>query len=126
MDSKIFGVSERALQLCEDRAVMLTNNLVNSSTPNYKSRDIDFHKAMQNANEAHTLKATNKNHISAANQTSGAKVLYRIPNQVNLDGNTVDDEIERKHFIENALRYQVGLTFVQSESDLIMKSIRGE
>lgn len=126
MDSKIFGVSEKALQLCEDRAVLLTNNIVNSSTPNYKARDIDFTKTLKDANAAYSLKATNKNHISAANQTSGAKVLYRIPNQVNLDGNSVDDEIERKNFIENALRYQVGLTFIRSDSDLISKSIKGE
>lgn len=126
MDSKIFGVSEKALQVCESRSVLLTNNIVNASTPHYKARDIDFNKALQDANQAYSLAATNKKHLSASGQTGGAKIMYRVPNQVSLDGNTVDDEIERKNFIENALRYQVGLTFVRSESDQILKALKGE
>lgn len=126
MDDKIFGVSERALQLCESRASLLTNNIVNSSTPHYKAKDIDFHKALQNAQEAQTLLVTNKNHISPANQANGAALMYRVPMQNSLDGNTVDEEIERKNFLENAMRYQVNLTFVQNKSDQIMKAFKGE
>jgi flagellar basal-body rod protein FlgB len=126
MDTKIFGLSEQALSLCESRSVLLTNNLVNSSTPHYKARDIDFNKALQNANEMYSLKATDKKHINASNQLSGAKIMYRVPNQISLDGNTVDDEMERKNFIENSLRYQVNLTFVKYESDKIRYALKGE
>ncbi len=52
---KIFGLSEQALKLSEDRSVMLSNNLVNSSTPHYKAKDIDFHQALQEANQAYGL-----------------------------------------------------------------------
>jgi len=126
MDSKLFGLSEQALQLSESRAVMLTNNLVNSSTPHYKARDIDFNKAMQNANQDYSLQITNPNHIQAQNSVGGQKVLYRIPMQMALDGNTVDEDIERKNFIENALRYQVNLTFIQNKSDELVKAMKGE
>ncbi|VVC77095.1 Flagellar basal body rod protein FlgB [Aquicella siphonis] len=126
MADSIFGVSEKALQLTEERSVMLTNNLVNSSTPHYKARDIDFHQALQDANQAYSLNRTNPNHIEPENQVSGQPILYRVPMQMSLDGNTVDDEIERKNFIENALRYQVSLTFVQNKSDELMKAIKGE
>lgn len=124
MDS-IFGLSEKALQLCEDRAVTLTNNLVNSSTPHYKAKDIDFHKALEDANQNYSLQATDKKHITMQS-SGGANSLYRVPMQMSMDGNTVDDEIERKNFIENALRYQVNLTFIQNKTDQIMKAIKGE
>lgn len=126
MADTIFGVSEKAMQVCEDRAVMLTNNLVNSSTPHYKAKDLDFHKALEDANSAYSLNETNKSHIEADGQFGGNQVKYRIPMQMSMDGNTVDDDIERKNFIENALRYQVNLTFVQNKTDELMKAMKGE
>ncbi len=126
MDSKLFGMSERALQLIESRSVMLTNNLVNSSTPHYKARDIDFNKAMQDANSDYALATTNPNHMQPVDATGGARTMYRIPMQMSMDGNTVDEELERKNFIENALRYQVNLTFIQNKSDEISKAIKGD
>lgn len=126
MSDSIFGLSEKALQLVEGRSVLLTNNLVNSSTPHYKARDFDFHKALENAGDTYQLNNTNKNHIQVANEVGGAQVRYRVPMQMSLDGNTVDDEIERKNFMENALRYQVNLTFIQNKSDELMKAIKGD
>ena len=126
MSENIFGLSEKALQLCEDRSVTLTNNLVNSSTPHYKAKDFDFQKALATADQGYGLDKTNANHISATDEMHGQQMQYRIPMQMSMDGNTVDDEIERKNFVENALRYQVNLTFIQSKSDQIMKAIKGE
>lgn len=125
MDS-IYGVSEQGLKLCEERAVMLTNNIVNSSTPHYKARDFDFHKALQGINASPTLQTTHSSHIPLSQEVSGGVTSqYRVPMQMQLDGNTVDEEIERKNFIENALRYQVNLTFVQNKTEQVMKAIKG-
>lgn len=127
MSDNIFGISEKALQLCEDRAVLLTNNIVNSSTPNFKARDIDFHKLVKSAEQSSgTLLKSDPNHLGSATTVNSEDVLYRVPMQKSADGNTVDDDIERKNFVENALRYQVNLTFVQNKSDQLMKAIKGE
>lgn len=127
MSNDIFGLAGSALKLSEDRAVLLTNNLVNASTPHYKAKDIDFNKALKAAESGTTdLMQTNAGHIASTQTVGGAKTLYRIPNQTSLDGNTVDDEIERKDFIENALHYQVNLTFVQNKSSELLKAIKGE
>jgi flagellar basal-body rod protein FlgB len=124
---KIFGISEQALRLSEDRAVMLTSNIVNSSTPNYKARDMDFQKALQSAGQnAAVMQTTHANHIVPNGQANGVQAGYRVPMQSSLDGNTVDDEIERKNFIENALHYQVNLTFVHNKTSELMKAIKGE
>ena len=126
MTNNIFGLSERALQLCEDRAVLITNNLVNSSTPNFKARDISFQDALREAQGPGNLDRTNSNHLNVQEQAHGSQLLYRIPMQSSLDGNTVDDEIERKNFLENAVRYQVNLSFIQNKTDQLMKAIKGE
>jgi flagellar basal-body rod protein FlgB len=123
---KIFGISEQAIKLTEDRSVMLTNNLVNSSTPHYKAKDIDFHKVLQAAGGgATTMSLTNAGHM-APEQMDGARVQYRVPMQTSLDGNTVDEELERKNFLENSLNYQVNLTFIQNKTHELLKAIKGE
>ena len=127
MSNSIFGLSEQALKLSEARAEMLTSNLVNGSTPHFKAKDIDFQKTLQQAgSNSATLETANAGHISYNNQNNGAKTVYRVPNQMSLDGNTVDDDIERKNFIENAMHYQVNLTFVQNKTGELMKAIKGE
>ena len=126
MSNSIFGISESAMQLCEDRAVMLTNNIVNGSTPNYKARDIDFQNILKHSGDDSSIARTHQNHLTQAEGASGEQAMYRVPMQKSMDGNTVDEEIERKNFIENALRYQVNLTFIQNKTDQVMKAIKGE
>jgi flagellar basal-body rod protein FlgB len=127
MSNDIFGLAGSALKLSEDRAVLLTSNLVNASTPHFKAKDMDFNKALKEAGSgSDILSKTNTAHIATRNEVGGTQALYRVPNQTSLDGNTVDDEIERKNFIENALHYQVNLTFVQNKASELMKAIKGE
>lgn len=126
--NKIFGMAEQALMLTEERANLITGNLVNSATPNYKAKDIDFDRAIQDAtNKTHALNTTHANHLHPSSAlASGANIKYRIPMQTSMDNNTVDPEIERKNFLENAIKYQVSLTFVQNKTDSLMKAIKGE
>jgi flagellar basal-body rod protein FlgB len=127
MEQKIFGLSEQAIRLCEERAVTLSSNIINSSTPGYKAKDMDFANIMQQqGNESISLSKTNSNHIDMNGTVDSPRYLYRVPNQISLDGNTVDAELERQNFVQNAIRYQVNLTFIQNKTEEISKAIRGE
>lgn len=126
MLDKVFGLSEKSLDVTEKRALMITNNIVNGSTPQYKAKDIDFSAVMQNVNEVGLLTTTSAGHIQNPEQVFGAQIKYRVPMQTSIDGNTVDPEIERKNFLENSLRYQVSLTFIQNKTDELMKAYKGE
>ncbi len=126
MMSDLFGLSEKALSLSEDRAVMLTTNIVNSGTPNYKAKDIEFEKVLTNMQAEKGLKLTSSKHIQVDHQINGAQIKYRVPMQYSMDGNTVDPEIERKNFLENSMKYQVSLTFIQNKTEQLMKAIKGD
>lgn len=125
MTAVVLGVEERALKLCEDRAALLARNLANSSTPNYKSQDFDFQDAMKEATMA-GLQTTNAAHLAGAGTIGGHKLSYRVPMQLSMDENTVDDELERKNFVQNAINYQASLTFAQNTMGILMHAIRGE
>lgn len=129
MKTSVFGLAEPALMLSEKRASLLAHNLVNSATPHYKARDIDFKQALHEANNAKlqgTLNKTHGSHIRTMNTATDQKLLYRIPMQVNSNGNTVDNEIERKNYMTNALNYEASLTFIQNKVDSLMKAIKGD
>lgn len=119
-------VNETAIGLRERRAQMLASNVANADTPNYKARDIDFNSALQSAlqrkegaaNPAGTMTKTDPVHLSGNGGDTlpdGTPILYRVPTQPSADGNTVDMNIERNQFADNAVRYEAGLTLISSQ-----------
>lgn len=127
----ILGIHEHAVNLRSRRAEILAANLSNADTPNYKSRDIDFAQALAAAvdsTKGTKVATTNDRHISASEQGSyRAPVLkYRTPFQPALDGNTVDTAIEQAKFLDNAMRYQASLNFLNGRVRSLLAAIRGE
>ena len=46
---KALGVHQYTLGVRSQRAEVLSSNIANADTPNYKARDVDFAKAMNSA-----------------------------------------------------------------------------
>ncbi len=123
--------NEVALSLRAQRQQQLASNIANADTPNYKARDIDFNQALQSAlngspTTASGLVKTAAAHLDGAvNGIAGAPLLYRTTAQGNVDGNTVDMDVERNQFADNALRYEAGLTVVSMQIRNLLAAIQG-
>ena len=127
---------ETALNLRAQRQQLLASNIANADTPNYKARDIDFNKALQGALAKSASGATSPNQLtqtstahlaSKTNQTiGGAPLLYSNTQQGNVDGNTVDMDVQRNQFTDNAMRYEVGITLVSSKIKGMLTAIQGQ
>ena len=128
----IFGIHENAMRLQGRRAQLLSQNLANSDTPNYKAKDIDFKAALKSAasgNLQTQLKATQKGHIQPKGflmGMMGAEELYRQPMQASLDGNTVEPHVEMGEFTENSMRYLMTLRIMSGRVKSTLSAIRGE
>jgi flagellar basal-body rod protein FlgB len=126
--------NESALSLRAQRQELIASNIANADTPNFKARDIDFASAMQgalakaNPAAANPLAATNKGHIQPALDgkalPDGTPVLYRGVVQGAVDGNTVDMDVERNQFADNALRYEAGITMINQQIRGLMAAIQ--
>lgn len=104
---------QTALDLRARRQEVLASNLANADTPNYKARDFNFDSALKSAMGATggslQLDTTSARHISGlggSGAASGVDLMYRTPLQPSLDGNTVDPDLERANFADNAMHYQ--------------------
>ena len=126
--------NETALSLRSQRQELLASNIANADTPNYKARDIDFASAMQGALSRTAnpgngqLAATNARHQQPAADgkalPDGTPVLYRGVVQGAVDGNTVDMDVERNQFADNALRYEAGITMINHQIRGLLAAIQ--
>jgi len=89
---------ERYMTLLSERQKLVASNIANVDTPGYRTQDIDFRSAFENASagEAPTV-------VEPANLT------------VKSDGNNVDLDREARLLAENALRFQIATNFARGE-----------
>lgn len=126
---KALGIHEKALEVRAKRAEILANNLANADTPNFKARDIDFQKAMQQAvsNTQSDLKRTHQLHIDSQLGKDIPGLSYRIPMMPDTgDGNSVDAQVEQAKFAENAMEYQTTLRFLDGKFKGLLRALKGE
>lgn len=130
MIDTVFGVSPDVLALRSRRTELIANNIANADTPHYKAVDLDFSSALAQARGGFTgsgLQQTNAMHIDGTGSTGlGADVRYRMPIQPSLDGNTVEVDREHLAFMDNAIRYQASLNFLNGRIQGLLTALRGE
>lgn len=123
---------QTALNLQAHRQQLLASNIANADTPHYKARDIDFRDALQGALGNSRggnlgLNTTQSRHIEGA----GANLLdaatkYRTETQSAVDGNTVNMDVERAAFAENAIHYEASVTFINGLLRGMQTAISGQ
>jgi len=110
----------QALSLRSERQRLLASNIANADTPGYQSRDIDFPRALREATgDQPTMPAmttTSAGHMApAAGALSDSQKLFSQPAQTNLDSNTVDMDRERANFVDNTVKYEATLRFINGQ-----------
>ncbi|MEM5530514.1 flagellar basal body rod protein FlgB [Gammaproteobacteria bacterium AS21] len=121
------GIHQKAIQVRADRAEVLANNIANADTPNYQARDLDF-KSILNSQADSVLKATATNAAHSAsviNPDFAADLMYRVPTQPSIDGNTVDVQEEVAAFAQNTLAYQSSFEFLNGKFKGLKLAIKG-
>ncbi|TWR80731.1 flagellar basal body rod protein FlgB [Pseudomonas saxonica] len=131
---KTVGSAERALIYRSQRAEVLSNNIANADTPNFKARDLDFPALLASQSKRMTdaqfsLQTTNLKHIAgngSAAEIDERALLYRIPNQPSLDQNTVDQQVELAKYTENEIHFEAAFTRLNGSFKGLIKALRGE
>ena len=123
--STAFGINEQALQVRSQRLEVLSRNIANADTPNYKAQDLDF-KAMLKESEKQYLTATHPEHFAAIAEGPDNGMRYRIPFNSSFDGNTVEISVEQATFGKAAADYQATASFLENRIGAIRKALKGE
>ncbi len=114
----------KALELRARRQQVIASNIANADTPGYKAMDLDFKSAMQAATAgAGTGSAIARSVMHSP--SSEPSLRYTHPVQSNLDQNSVDMDRERAAFMDNALKYESTLRFVNANLRMALDAMKG-
>jgi flagellar basal-body rod protein FlgB len=129
----------QALVLRAERQRVIASNIANAETPGYQARDIDFAAAMRSAT-AGAAAAPGGSGGSAgawlgrdiardvmarrADGTVAPQLRWATPAQTNLDNNTVDMDRERASFMDNAVKYESTLRFINGSVRSLMDAMK--
>ena len=140
-----------ALLLRAERQRAIASNIANADTPGYVSRDFDFAKTLREATESSASKvikgmasegtgpavstatsdprhfrATTTGSGSASTLSGPSKLGYAVQTQPALDNNSVDLDRERANFVDNAVRYEATLRFINGSAKTMLSAIQGQ
>jgi flagellar basal-body rod protein FlgB len=99
----------QALVLRAERQRLIAGNIANADTPGYKARDFDFSSALRDATSQQSAIAAG---VMNGSGRASPTLRYALPSQTNLDNNTVDMDRERANFMDNALKFDATLRFI--------------
>lgn len=132
----------KALVLRAERQRVIASNIANADTPGYVGRDLNFKAALgaavgDNATSL-SLQApsgstrqgmSHSRHIPLEASTSslnGSGLGYTVQTQPAMDGNSVDMDQERANFVDNSVRYEATLRFINGQSKTLLSAIQGQ
>jgi flagellar basal-body rod protein FlgB len=120
-----FSLHEKALGMRSQRMEVLSRNIANADTPNFKAQDIDFRQVLKDTQDT-TMRTTDAAHIPMGDIANGSGLKYRTPFNVAFDGNTVELPVEQAKFGQYAAEYQTTLSILESRISGIRKALRGD
>jgi flagellar basal-body rod protein FlgB len=120
-----FGIHEQAAAVRNKRMELIAANIANADTPHFKARDLDFKKILSASNPA-PMAATNVRHFDTGEIESPNALVYRVPYNSSVDGNTVEIAVEQAQYGQAAADYQATMQFLENRINGIRKSLRGE
>ena len=123
-----------ALLVRAERQRAIASNIANADTPGYVARDVNFGAAMREASQLGNspragTASTDPRHMQlpTAHFGGGQSTLgYAAQTQPSLDNNTVDLDRERANFVDNAVRYEATLRFMNGQSKTLLSAIQGQ
>ena len=121
-----FGIHEKALDLRNQRLEVLAKNIANADTPYFKAQDIDFKRALSEAQSSQRLNTTHRRHITESESGSSDYRVYSMPFHNSMDGNTVELSVEQAKYGKAAVQYQATLRFLEGNISGIRKALRGD
>ena len=131
-----------ALVLRSERQRVIASNIANADTPGYQARDFDFSKALRAAtgqsSSAQTglptssaqLATSSNGHLglngTSVDSRNQPELNYAANAQTNLDRNTVDMDRERATFVDNTVRFEATLRFLNGQIKTLNTAITGQ
>jgi flagellar basal-body rod protein FlgB len=102
----------QALVLRAERQRLIAGNIANADTPGYQARDFDFASALRNASGGSLAGEGIAQGVMSPGGRPQPVLRYALASQTSLDNNSVDMDRERASFVDNSVKYESTLRFI--------------
>jgi len=136
----------KALVVRAERQRVIASNIANADTPGYSARELNFKETlteltgsgraqmpMKSAAPSGANLKTHAQHMTLqpmqsqeAELGAGTKLIYAANSQASLDSNSVDLDRESASFVDNSVRYEATLRFINGNSKTLLSAITGQ
>ncbi|NLH48760.1 MAG: flagellar basal body rod protein FlgB [Myxococcales bacterium] len=119
---------KRSMDVQQFRTEVIAGNLANVDTPGYKSMDVDFARALEDARGMVSgelnLERTNVRHIGTSDSEFPTEVKEEVDKgSIRVDGNTVNQDEELQKLADSQMYYTASITAITKKLKAISEAI---
>lgn len=120
------NILERSLDYSALKNNVISNNIANVDTPNYKAKKVEFKSVLNEAltNQLET-KRTHPKHIPFNNQRTPFQIVSNHQTMYNHNGNNVDIDKEMSELAKNQIYYRGLVDRINGKFSTLQTVIRG-
>lgn len=125
--SNTMSTIENALNYSSTKQKVISQNIANVDTPNYKAKDVSFKAVLNNEmNQSFQTYRTNKLHIDFSQSNSAeSAIINKRDTQYNHNGNSVDVDKEMSDLATNQIYYNAMIDRMNGKFSTLQNVIRG-
>lgn len=116
----------KALDLSWRRNKVLTSNIANAETPQYRAVDLQFGRELEEAfhtNSGQQLARTQSSHLDLK-RNSSAKIVEDLAGATKADGNNVDIDIQMAQLAKTSGEFATAAQLIKRQIGLVRTAIR--
>jgi flagellar basal-body rod protein FlgB len=114
---KTYHLIERSLDIAKLRHGVIASNVANLDTPGYRPKEINFDKALKDAQERNPVDLTRTHPLHFESQGGRYEISYEE------HGERVDIDQEMSKLAENNLRYQTDIEVLLRKFSMLKQGI---
>lgn len=124
MSNSAYNLIKNALDATELRQQMISSNIANVNTPDYKVNKVDFENRLEKAYDGIGMTKTNVRHIGIGNPDEVRAVVTKRTNSiVKENGNNVDIDMEMTDEAATSIQYNALITQLNAKYSMIHSAI---
>lgn len=119
----MYDLLRTALDVASVRRDVISNNLVNINTKDFKRSDVRFEQYLKEDTPRVNFKVTNSKHIKLSN--GHYDIVQDRSTSMRTDGNNVDLDIEKANQAANTLMYNTLVSAINTKFQILSTTISG-
>ena len=117
---------EKAISQSTAKQKVISNNIANVDTPNYKAQEVRFDTALSNEMQKLQANKTNSKHIEfGGSDSSSYRIVTKNNTNYNHNGNNVDIDHEMTEMAKNQIQYNALIERLSGKFNSLKTVIKG-